>query len=158
MKFAILSNLVIFSALALAQAPGGAHPPQPTQPIPPAATPPPSSPAQPAQPATGPRPTPPAPTTPPPPMVPLILHDPSDMRTLENLTKEESDLQRQINDFVAKVNATLGAWNDQMMTIQKTAQDNWGGDVVYNRQTGKFERPAGSANSAGKPEKKEVKP
>jgi hypothetical protein len=112
-----------------------AAPRPPSTPIPPVATPAPTQPAASSTPATQP---------PPPPMVPLILHDPSDQKTLDNLVREEQDLQKQITDFVTQGNAQLKSWQAQMLTYQKVAQDNWGADVVYNQQTGKFERPASS--------------
>lgn len=95
---------------------------------------------------------------PPPPMQPLVLSNPSEQKLLDNLTHEESDLQKQINDFVSRGNAQLKSWEDQMLTYQKVAQDNWGAEVQYNRQTGEFEKPVAAAAGAGKPAAAAAKP
>ncbi|MDA4132004.1 MAG: hypothetical protein OK454_02605, partial [Thaumarchaeota archaeon] len=76
-------------------------------------------------------------------------------KTLASLEKELSDLQKQINDFVQNGNQQLQSWTNQQQAYQKIAQDNWGSDIVWNRQTGKFERPAaGAGEKKEKPEEK----
>jgi hypothetical protein len=162
----VLLPSVLFTALAItasasadfAVAQASTPPPAQTAPAP---TPSPSAPVQ----QQTPPPT--AQQIPPPaaaePTVPVIPKNPDELHTLLTISKEETDLQKQIQDFLTKGNKQLQDWQAQMQAYDKIAQDEitdikkkegWGPEVRFNPQTGKFEKPLKLKPEAAAGEKK----